>query len=151
MKRTALAFLLCLALVGCATNQPIDAGEVSSLQTKLTADLQHAIDRAKLATDLMAPQRVICYSTILSFVPSLPTLNLPAVSGDKAGVFDAFEVGAEVAEGAVTLADYQIPPEVRVQLLTACGPVAQAARDLLVRMNVRAVRVAGRVALLPIK
>lgn len=131
-----------------AASDPPTQDNMSALQSKLTSDLTAAIDRASKAKDIMAPQRVICYRTILSYVPNLPSLDLPA-AGDRAGLFDAFEVGAELAENTAVVTDFQIPPEVRAKLLIDCGPVAQGARDLLLKFNIKVVRLSGALAILP--
>jgi hypothetical protein len=122
--------------------------DVPALQDKLTTDLTKAIADATAAKDLMAPQRVKCYTTILSYVPQLPSLTAPNF-GQSAGVFDTFEQGAELAENTAAVADYQIPPEMRAKLLIDCGPLGQAARDLLLKFNLKLARVAGTVAILP--
>ena len=125
-----------------------DAENQSALQVKLTSDLTQAIKEAKAATDPVAPLRVICYETVLSLVPELPQFPSIGDKGASAGIFTTFERGAELAENAATITEFQIPPDVRVRLLKDCGPVGQAARDLLLKFNVRLVRAAGRVALI---
>lgn len=157
IMKLCLTVLVCMAISSCATYSGIKTDiatatapapvEQSALQVKLTDDLNAAIAHAKLAKDLMAPQRVVCYTTILGLVPDLPVL--PTLGGGKAaGVFDAFEIGAEAAENIAMVSDFQIPPEVRAKLLIDCGPLAAAANDLLLKFNLRIARVAGRIGLL---
>jgi outer membrane murein-binding lipoprotein Lpp len=144
---------LCVSLHGCSTihipaTATTPARDTTALQEKLTSDLNQAILDAEAAKDPMAPQRAICYKTILSFVPAIPTLSGVNL-GKSAGVFDTFEHTAELAENAATVAEFQIPPEVRVKLLTDCGPLQAAANDLLLKFNIRLVRAAGAIAILP--
>ena len=152
-----LTLFLLFLLAGCATihklvpataTTPATTQDTTALQEKLTSDLTQAIADAKASKDPMAPQRAICYATILSYVPQLPILSLPA-SGSSAGVFDTFEHGAELAENASTVTEFQIPSDVRVKLLTDCGPLQAAANDLLLKFNLRIAKVAGAIAILP--
>lgn len=117
----------------------------SGLQVAISKDLAAAIEKAKAATDGMAPQRVICYEYIQSLVPEIPSLSLPDV-GKPAGIFDAFEIGAEAAENVQEVAEFQIPPEVKIAFAIKCGPLKARAGDLLTLFNLKIARVAGKVA-----
>ena len=165
MKAFLAVLFLTLLLAGCATYQgakqglqadlqssgPVTAAQAEkqgTLQARLTTDLTEAIKESAEATDPVAPLRHACYTTLLSLVPELPQIPTLGDKGATAGIFTTFERGAEFAENAATLTEFQIPPDVRVLLLKECGPVAQAARDLLLKFNIKVARVAGRTALL---
>lgn len=131
-----------------ATTDPAPS-DLTSFKAKVTADLTAAIADGSKATDAFAPVRVTCYNTILSLVPTIPDLAL-VTPGESAGIFDAFEHTAEVAESIETLAGgVSIPNEVRVKLAVGCGPVTARARDILLLFNLRLGKVAGAVVLLP--
>jgi hypothetical protein len=151
----ALFVLLILALIAaCATTSATTttAGGTTTLaapatlQDKLTADLTQAIADATASKDLMAPQRAICYRTILALVPQLPAVSVQ--SHEVAGVFDAFELAAERVEAVEAVSEYQLPADVRLKLLVDCGPIQARANDLLVKFNLRVVRIGGQAALL---
>lgn len=153
-----IAILFAMSLAACSSFGPgkpaVPATETteaqpaqSGLQVKLTDDLNAAIARAKAATDPMAPLRVTCYTTLLSFVPELPSLPSTDIA-HASGVFEGFEVAAELAENASIVSEFQIPPEVRVKLLDDCGPVKAASENLLLKFNLRIAKVAGRIAII---
>lgn len=161
MKACVWIAISALILCGCATIKtdiqavaapsaatPAEVESMASLQAKLTTDLKQAIADATVATDVMAPVRLKCWQTILGYVPTLPTVNLPEL-GKSVGLFDTIERGAEAVESVAVVAEYQIPTQVRVDLAVACGPVQARARDLLAQWNLRLVNVAGTMALLP--
>lgn len=154
-----LAFVIAFTLAGCssfgpgkpavaATDTAPAVAAQSGLQVKLTEDLTAAIERTKKATDPVAPLRLACWEFLLASVPDVPDLSLPDRGAPSNGLFDGFEIAAEAAEGAHAIADYQIPDEFRVNLLRACGPVKAAAENLLLQLNLRFARVAGRVGLI---
>jgi hypothetical protein len=138
-------------LTGCATvsatTKPAVAAAPETLLTKWQSDLNQAILDAKAAGDLMAPVRANCYETLLSLTPQLPNLNV--VDHKPAGVVDAFELGAQRVEVAAEIADYQIPPAMKVQLVVACGPLKARAGDILLLFNLKAASIAGQISLLP--
>jgi hypothetical protein len=66
-----------------------------------------------------------------------------------AGVIDAFELAAERVEVAAEIADYQMPPAMKLAIVVDCGPLKARASDLLLLFNMKAVSFAGSVALFP--
>ena len=119
----------------------------STLMDKLVVDLTQAIADAKASTDLLAPQRAKCYTTLLGMVPVMPTLA--AQSHPSAGVIDTFELAAERVEDIAALADYQLPPAMKLALVVDCGPLRVRAADLLVLFNLKLVNAAGALVLIP--
>ena len=134
------------AVVSSTAAPPSNSGPVT-LVDKLTTDLTQAIADAKASTDLLAPQRAKCYTTLLGMVPALPTLA--AQSHPSAGVIDTFELAAERVEDVAALADYQLPPAMKLALVVDCGPLRVRAADLLVLFNLKLVNAAGALALIP--
>jgi hypothetical protein len=126
---------------------PAPSAPKETLSQKITDDGTQAIADAKAAQDIMAPQRAKCYATLLSFVPTLPALSVG--SHAPAGIIDAFELAAERVEVAAEIADYQMPPAMKLAIVTDCGPLKARASDLLLLFNLKAVNFAGGVALLP--
>lgn len=165
--KTLIALLFVL-LAGCAANAavkpstapvagtnavvdvpaaPAASASPSSLADKITSDLNQAIADAKASTDMMAPQRAKCYTTLLGMIPNLPALT--AQSHQPAGVVDAFELAAERVEDVAAVADYQLPPAMKLAIVTDCGPLKARAGDLLFLFNLKLVNVAGQISLLP--
>ena len=159
---TVIAALACLALTACAgtmvkptvstssssvTSSQPTASEPASLQARAIADLTQAAEDAKAATDPMAPVRLVCWNFLLTNMPQFPQVGVTHAK-PSAGVFDTFERGAEVAEQIDTLVEYQVPSQLRVGFVVACGPIQARFNDLLIRWNLKAVSAAGNVGLL---
>jgi hypothetical protein len=167
--KAGLLALLCIVIVknsdaacisGCAPSvaapapsaaPPPDASlpaSATGLTDRLTADLTKAVADATAAKDIAAPMRLACWQTLLALVPNIPALPTGGL-GQPAGVFDAFELGAEKVEAIVVLADYQIPPAVRLDVQTKCGPLLVRANDVLAKFNLKFAQVGAQIALLP--
>lgn len=152
----SLLTILVLMMAGCASlsptatttatpaASPTPAPEATSLQAKAIADLTQAAADAKAATDPMAPVRLACWNFLLANMPTIPTISVQHDT-PTAGLFDAFERGAEVVENVSTLADYQVPAALKVGLAVNCGPIRSRFDELLVQWNLKAVSAAGSV------
>ena len=132
------AFLLIVLLTGCAGIGLPGLGNLPNLSLKgaATEDLDAAIASAQVASDPMAPQRVVCYQTIKALLPELPPIALPAPA--KAfGVFSAFEQAAQIAEAADGVTGFAVAPDARVRLAVDCGPLQVRAKGMLARLGLK--------------
>ena len=139
MTRCLLAIIV-LVLSGCAGTGLPGLGSLPNLNLKTTdklvADLNAAIAQAEAAKDPMAPQRVICYRTILSLIPELPAIDLQPIA-KPSGVFGAFEASAELVEAAAGVTGFTVAPDARVRLAVDCGPLQVRARGIFARFLLR--------------
>lgn len=95
-----------------------------------------------------ASRRLVCWRDIKALASSIPVIDAD-VMHPPAGMFDAFELGAQRVEDVTDITDTGLPDGMRAVLNVDCGWIGQRAVTIFNKMGARLVRFGASVGLVP--
>jgi len=136
---TSVKVLACALLLGGCASVSKDVAQVKADLAAFTqADLDMAIEMARVATDAEAPYRMRCYNTLKKYVPTAPS---PAANIQVKGLISGFEKAAELdqqARGGLAA----VPQDLRAD----CAVLLLSTQEFALRLGAKFAPVPGAAA-----